>query len=170
MTDELETIDPQEAALFPMQVRKAEFKDAPQIHELSRAGYEAHAGHFPDAEYPYVLHFIIEQINLGFVWVVVEEESEAIIGVSMVSPANWPWNTQVKHLQNDHLYVDEDYRNTGAADMLMSAMTAFAAEHKVPLIVLFTYGTDIEVVKGYMAKHNGQLLGANFLISPPSKQ
>ena len=165
---QVEVIDPMADAIpDPIQVRLATFQDAPIIHEISRMGYEAHDGHFPDAEYPYILHYIIEQISNGFCWVVQDEGR--VIGVSMVAPKNWPWNRQVFFYENTHLYVLPNWRGTGAADKLVEAMKALANEKQVQLILNFTYGTDFEVVKGFMAKHGMQLLGGNFLYTPLQK-
>lgn len=146
-----------------IEVRQAVYEDLNGIHETARIGFEESGGHLPDAEYPYILQFILQQISAGLVWVAVDLDTEEVIGCTMLSVNHWPWNRQVQFFQNDHLFVLDGYRGTNAADDLVTAIKRHAAEHDAQLLINFTYGIDTRVSHHFMKKHDGKLLGGNYL-------
>ena len=152
-------------------VRLAAPFDTQRIIEISEIGFSEHGDHYPGAEYPFILHFIIDQIYKNLVWVV--EVDGEIIGVSMLNVRSWPWNPKAQFLQNDHLFVLKEHRNTGASDLLVEAMKDFAQEQKAHLMLSFTYGTGLEIVNRFMEKHEAKPIGGNFWFGyseePPSE-
>ena len=148
-------------------VETASYDEVGAVIELCRKGHLSDGGWYPDEEYPHIHHYMIDQVSKGFLFVA--RVKGEVVGCAIVNATSWPWAPGTWHYQNDFLYVNEEHRGTSAADKLMEAMIELAERKKARLHVTFTYGTDEEIIKGFMGKHGAIQTGLTYVLNWPTK-
>ena len=145
----------------PIEIRALSRFDMVAVEAMFRQAYETVDWELPPYDGDHCWLKLIDASRKGMVAVAVCDGK--LVGVLALQLAAWPWNPAAQFLENEHFFVDVNYRRRGVARKLLDTAKTIADNAHMPLRITMTFGTDPEKL-GRWGKINGlKVLGSNFL-------